>query len=223
MLTPPDWVMMRCAACKASVHILTYSESKKWVCGWEKTYPMQVLIPQPILRKLPPPLLVLDQQIQRPLQRTTQTLRIILAIRIRLPARRPLKRRLLGLPLRRSRSDTALLLRPRRLRILQQPVNLPLELALLGANEHLVVPRLLAVTLVSTNVACGRQALRHFALPLAVGGRARFEVEVPCEGQCEALIESLLVQEEGGFEGVQVACDLRGAGEQDACIDGVGG
>ena len=183
---------------------------------------MQVLVPQSVLGKLPSPILVLNQQIQRPLQRARQAFRVVFLIRLRHTARRALKRLALGFRCR-SRNRIALLLGTRRLRILQQPINLPLQLALLRPDEHLVVPRLLSVTLVPPNVARRSQPLRHLALPFAVRRRARFEIEIPCKRQGEALVEALLVQKEGGFEGVQIAGDLGRAGEEDACVDGVGG
>jgi hypothetical protein len=186
-------------------------------------YPVQVLVREPVLGEHPAALLVLDEQVQRPLQRTRKALGIVLLIRLGDPAGRALRRFLSLGRLRRCRRNTALLLRAGRLCILQQPIYLPLQIALLRADEHFVVPRLLAVALVPPDVARGGQALRHLALPLAVGGRPGFEVEVPCEGQREAFVEALLVQEEGGLEGVQVAGDLRRAGKQDAGVDGVGG
>lgn len=211
---------MRWAACGKEVSML-WEDFQGGEMG--DAYPVQVLVRKPVLGEHPAALLVLDEQVQRPLQRARKALGVVLLVCLGDPARRALRRILVLCRLRRRRRNTALLLRAGRLRIFQQPIYLPLHIALLCADEHFVVPRLLAVALVPPDIARGGEALRHLALPLAVRGRARLEVEVPCEGQREAFVEALLVQEEGGLEGVQVARDLRRAGEQDAGVNGVGG
>lgn len=98
-----------------------------------------------------------------------------------------------------------------------------LRLRLLRPNQQFVVPCVFRVRIVLANVPCGGLALAHPPLPVLVGGGSGLEVEVFRKGEGETLVQALLVEEVGLFEGGQIAGDLGRAGEEDSGIDDVAG
>lgn len=66
-------------------------------------------------------------------------------------------------------------------------------------------------------------ALLRLEAPVQLGGRVASEVELLAEGGRETLFQALLVEEEGGLEGVESAGEKRGPGEDEAGFDGVVG
>lgn len=66
-------------------------------------------------------------------------------------------------------------------------------------------------------------ALAQLEAPVEGARRVGREVEGGAEGRGEALVEPLLVEVEGGFEGGRGAGEERRAREDEACFDAVAG
>jgi len=200
------------------------------------SYPVQVLAhKQPVLGEFPQAILVLHEQVQRLIQLAVQAKGVVLLIRLGDSRRRPLDMQLQILPLALADPRIArnlLLVRllvahglgahnlpP--LRVADERLALGVHGGRLVADEHLVVPRLGAVAAVDANVPGGGAAVPGLALPFDVCGRAFFVVEVSAEGQGEALVQALLVEEVGLLEGGEVAGDEGWAGDDGGGEDAV--
>ena len=157
--------------------------------------------------------LILHDEIKSPLQRAVQAAEITLFVRFRHTRVRTGNLLALARILRRS-IDSLLGVTDEHLRLIGR-------VRLGSANEQLVVPRVGRIGVVLADVPRGRVTLLDLALPVFVGGRPPLEVEVLGEGQGEPLVQPALVEVVGFFERVQVAGDLRRAGENHACIDRV--
>lgn len=108
------------------------------------------------------------------------------------------------------------------LRIANKGLPLRLKIRSLVSNQHLIVPRLVAITAVNTNISRSRASVLRFALPLNVRRRALLVVEVSAEGEGETLVEALLVEEVGLLEAREVAGDEGWAGDDGRGQDAVG-
>lgn len=198
---------------------------------------MQVLSRvEPVLGKPPPAILVLHNQIQRLVELTVETQGIVLLIRLSNPRHRPLDLQLQILAhaltnLRIARNLLLVgLLVAHRLRAQNvSSLGIPVESLALGfhrrslvAYEHLIVPSLVAVTAVDTDIPGGGFAGLDLALPFGVGGGALLVVEVSGKGEGETLVQALLVEEVGLLEAGEVAGDERRAGNDGRGEDAVG-
>jgi hypothetical protein len=90
-----------------------------------------------------------------------------------------------------------------------QSLDLRLGLAGLVIDQNLIVPTRLAVRIVDTDITGRSLSQQHLALPFAISRSSFLVVEVAGEGKCEAFVQSFLVEEEGFFEGVELACQNR--------------
>jgi hypothetical protein len=162
-----------------------------------------MLLVQSVLGKLPLPLLVLNKQIQRPLQCSVQALCVVLLVRLSTSRHRLVEQ--FSLNLLHALLFSCTCFAPIGRRVLEKFLNLVLHLAFSCSDKQLVVPSLVTITLVSANIACRRQPLLHLAFPFQVRGCALLEVKVACEGESETFVQALLVEKEGGLERVQVA------------------
>jgi hypothetical protein len=162
-----------------------------------------MLLVQSVLGKLPLPLLVLNKQIQRPLQCSVQALCVVLLVRLSTSRHRLVEQ--FSLNLLHALLFSCTCFAPISRCVLEKFLNLVLHFAFSCSDEKLVVPRLVTVALVPSDVASGCQPLLHFAFPFQVRGCALLEVKVACEGEGETLVQALLVEKEGGLERVQVA------------------
>lgn len=180
-----------------------------------------------VLRKPPPSVFVLDDQIQSLVKFAVQTERVVLVVRLRGSRHWSLDFQLQIFPhaLSNLRVTRDLLL----VRLLishglsaqdllalsipNERFTLSFHRGSLVAYEDFIVPRLVAVTAVNANVPRGSLAVLRFAFPFHVGGCALLVVEVSAERKRETLIQALLVEEVGLLEAGEVASDERWAGD----------
>lgn len=160
--------------------------------------------------------LLLDHQIERPIQRAIQPLDIILLVRLR-PSRHRLLHRhaVLG-------GDLLAVLRHPHLRIGQQLLHHLRPRRGLRGHQQLVVPRHAAARVVPANVLGGNAvALVQLDAPVQIGRGVLLEVKVLAEGGGQPLVEPLLVEVEGFFKGRQLAGEQGRASEDHAGLDAV--
>lgn len=146
--------------------------------------------------ELPSAVLPLNNKIKRPLQLPIQPLHIRHLIRLRQPSNRPLNRH----PLL-SRNLLRVLANPR-LSILQQRLRQRLGTRIPIPDAQLVVPRGGRAAVVLANLAGDDAvALAELDGPVELRGGVALEEGGLGEGEGEALVEALLVEEVGVFEG----------------------
>lgn len=176
---------------------------------------------KPILGKPPSAILILHDQVERLVEFAVETQRVVRLVRFSNSRHGPLDlqfqillRALAELRIARDRFLVGFLVAHRlsgqnlpTLSIPNESLTLGVSRARLVANHHLIIPRLVAVTAVDTDVPGGGFAVLGFALPLDVGRGSFLVVEVAAEGQGETLVQALLVEEVRLLEAREVARD----------------
>lgn len=145
-----------------------------------------------------PAVLPLDHKIQSPLHLSVQALEVALLICLALPGQGSVHgHHILG-------GDDFSIVADSGRRVLQEAVHHMLLRAQRVTNLELVVPGLGALALVDADFLChGTLALLYFEVPIEPLGGIWLEVDGCDEWGVEALLQTLLVEEEGVLERVQ--------------------
>jgi hypothetical protein len=156
-----------------------------------------------VLGESPDTVLVLDQQVQGSVKQSVQAGMFTLLILLCDSGQWPLHNNILtGLSLGSCLAIGSL-------SVSDQSLDLRLGFAGLVVDQNLVVPTRLAVRIVDTDITGRGLSQQHLALPFAVSWGSFLVVEVAGERECEAFVQSFLVEEKGFFEGVESACQNR--------------
>lgn len=161
---------------------------------------MKILRRSNIISRELPPLLPLNDQIQRLLQLSIQPPHVVFPVCLRLSFQRRLNSHNVLV-----RNHLRIITNPR-LSILEQTAHNTRLVTQLITHFELVIPRLRVLALVHAEFFghCAL-ALVHFEVPVQAARRVRLEVYVGDEGSVEALFEALLVEEEGVLKGLEPA------------------
>lgn len=152
-----------------------------------------------ILGKSPHTVLVLDQQIQSPVEQSIQVGLVSTLVCFGDSGQWSLHSDFLASIL------SGAVLTVCSLGISDQSIHLRFRLARLVVNEDLIVPTRLSVCIVDTNVAGGGLPQLDLSLPLAVAWCSLLVVKVTGKGKCQTFVQSFLVEEESLFERVKGA------------------
>jgi hypothetical protein len=156
-----------------------------------------------VLGESPDTVLVLDQQVQGSVKQSVQAGVFALLILLCDSGQWPLHNNILtGLSLGSCLAIVSL-------GVSDQSLDLRLGFAGLVVDQNFVVPTRLAVCIVYTDITGRGLSQQHLALPFAISWGSFLVVEVAGERECETFVQSFLVEEEGFFEGVELACQNR--------------
>jgi hypothetical protein len=207
MLTPADSARILAAVC---FRLCQFDFFSLVVVAATQTHLVQVLAGQHITsRELPPGLPFPYNQIQRPIQTPVQLPHVVLLIALRPSRRRPLDLDPIFL------RDLLSVLTDPHLRVGQDPLlHRRLARSQRTADEHLVVPAHSASGVIAADIPPRNAvALADLDPPVQLGGGVVPEVEALPERGGQALLQTLLVEEEGCLEGMEVPGEERGPGE----------